>query len=65
MISHYLHNNYGFKSKSKNDLRVFLEGPIEMFLLFAVIVVGEVRAESSTCDASYSDNGDACAFYSF
>ena len=36
-----------------------------MFLLFAVIVVGEVRAESSTCDTSYSDDGDACAFYSF
>ena len=37
-----------------------------MFLLFAVIVGGGVRAESSTCDPSYgNDNGDACAYYSF
>ena len=61
----YSCNNYGFKTKSKNNLRVFLPGPIKMFLLFAVVVGRGVRAESSTCDASYSDNGDACAFYSF
>ena len=36
-----------------------------MFLLFAVIVGAEVRAESSTCDASYSDSGNACAFFNF
>ena len=37
-----------------------------MFLLFAVIVGGGVRAESSTCDASYgSDNCKPCVYYSF
>ena len=43
-----------------------LAGPIKMFLLFAVFIFGRgVTAESSTCDASYKDNGEACAFYSF
>ena len=37
-----------------------------MFLLFLVVVGGgEVMAESTTCDASYVDAGDACAFYNF
>ena len=38
---------------------------MKMFLLFAVIVGGGVRAESSTCDASYSDNCKPCVYYSF
>ena len=36
-----------------------------MFLLFAVIVGRGVRAESSTCDASYNDNCKPCVYYSF
>ena len=36
-----------------------------MFLLFLVVVGRGVMAESTTCDASYSDNCNACAFYNF
>ena len=35
-----------------------------MFLLIVFLGKG-VMAESSTCDASYSDNDDGCAFYIF
>ena len=36
-----------------------------MFLFFAVILGRGVRAESSTCDASYNDNCKPCVYYSF
>ena len=49
----------------KNNLRACFAEPIKMFLLFAVIVGGGVRAESSTCDESYRDNCKPCVYYSF
>ena len=36
-----------------------------MFLLLVCDVIGGVLADSSTCDANYNDNCDACAFYNF
>ena len=37
-----------------------------MSLLFLVVIGGGgVMAESTTCDVSYYDAGDACAFYNF
>ena len=36
-----------------------------MFLLLVCVVIGGVMAESSTCDESYKDSCNACAFYNF
>ena len=36
-----------------------------MFLLLVCVVVGGVMAESSTCDANYTDDCNACAYYNF
>ena len=36
-----------------------------MFLLLVCVVIRGVMAESSTCDANYKDNCNACAFYNF